>query len=130
MIVDTSALLAILFDEPDAKRHADAIAAAGVRLISAANYLEAGIVVDNQAGSSAGRQLDALVDRAEIAVEAVTRAHADLARQAYLDFGRGNHPAGLNFGDCFAYALAKATGQPLLFKGEDFARTDVVAALN
>lgn len=129
MIIDTSAILAILFAEDDAARYADAIAAAPLRLMSAANYLEAGIIVDNQVNATAGRQLDALLSRASIQVESVTREQADLARQAYLDFGKGNHPARLNFGDCFAYALAKTRGLPLLFKGEDFSRTDVVAAL-
>lgn len=128
MIIDTSALLAILFAEDDAAHFATAVARADIRLMSAANYLEAGIVVDNQIGAAAGRQLDALVSRAGIRVEAVTREQADMARQAYLDFGRGNHPAGLNFGDCFAYALSKATGLPLLFKGDDFGRTDVAIA--
>ncbi len=130
MIVDTSAVLAILFAEDDAARYADAIAQADMRLISAANYLEAGIVVDNQISAAAGRQLDALISRAEIRVEAVTREHADIARQAYLDFGRGNHAARLNFGDCFAYALSKATGLPLLFKGNDFTKTDLASALD
>ena len=130
MIVDTSAVLAILFDEDDAARYADAIAQADKRLISAANYLEAGIVVDNQISAAAGRQLDALISRAEIQVEAVTREHADIARRAYLDFGRGNHAARLNFGDCFAYALSKATGLPLLFKGNDFTKTDLASALD
>ncbi len=130
MIVDTSAVLAILFAEDDAARYADAIAQADMRLISAANYLEAGIVVDNQISAAAGRQLDALISRAEIRVEAVTREHADIARQAYLDFGRGNHAACLNFGDCFAYALSKATGLPLLFKGNDFTKTDLTSALD
>jgi len=129
MIVDTSAVLAILFAEEDAARYADAIAAADTRVISAANYLEAAIVVDHQAGAAAGRQLDAFMSRAEFHVASVTRHHADLARQAYLDFGKGNHPAGLDFGDCFAYALSKATGAPLLYKGDDFARTDLVSAL-
>jgi ribonuclease VapC len=130
MIVDTSAVLAILFTEDDAASYADAIAQADMRLISAANYLEAGIVVDNQISAAAGRQLDALISRAEIQVEAVTREHADIARRAYLDFGRGNHAARLNFGDCFAYALSKATGLPLLFKGNDFTKTDLASALD
>ena len=130
MIVDTSAVLAILFAEDDAARYADAIAQADMRQISAANYLEAGIVVDNQISAAAGRQLDALISRAEIRVEAVTREHADIARQAYLDFGKGNHAARLNFGDCFAYALSKATGLPLLFKGNDFTKTDLASALD
>jgi ribonuclease VapC len=130
MIVDTSAVLAILFAEDDAALYADAIARADIRVISAANYLEAGIVVDNQTSAAAGRQLDALISRAEIRVEAVTREHADIARQAYLDFGKGNHAARLNFGDCFAYALSKATGLPLLFKGNDFTKTDLASALD
>ena len=130
MIVDTSAVLAILFAEEDAARYAGAIAHADMRLISTANYLEAGIVVDNQISAAAGRQLDALISRAEIRVEAVTREHADIARQAYLDFGKGNHAARLNFGDCFAYALSKATGLPLLFKGNDFTKTDLTSALD
>lgn len=130
MIVDTSAVLAILFAENDATRYAEAIAEADIRLISAASYLETGIVVDNQISAAAGRQFDAFISRAEIRVEAVTREHADIARQAYLDFGKGNHAARLNFGDCFAYALSKATGLPLLFKGEDFTKTDVARALD
>lgn len=128
MVIDTSALVAILFDEPDAGRFARAIAAAGRRLVSAANLLEAGIVIDNQIGPTAGRQLDALVERAAITVAAVSPEQVWVARQAYLDFGKGNHPAGLNFGDCFAYALAKTTGDRLLFKGDDFSQTDLPAA--
>ena len=130
MIIDTSAVLAILFAEDDAATYASAIAGAEVRLMSAANYLEAGVVIDNQVNGNGGRQFDAFIARADIAVEAVTREHAAIARQAYLDFGKGNHPARLNFGDCFAYALAKATGLPLLFKGEDFTKTDLTSALD
>ena len=129
MIVDTSAILAILFDEADAERYAGAIAEADRRSISAGTLLEAAIVIDNQAGPGAGRQLDAFVDRAGITVEPVTEEQIRIARQAYLDFGKGNHPAGLNFGDCFAYALAKATHEPLLFKGGDFSQTDVTSVL-
>ena len=128
MIIDTSAVLAILFAEEDAERYASAIAEAEVRLMTAANYLEVGIVIDNQIGATAGRQFDALISRADIRVEAITREHADIARQAYLDFGKGNHPARLNFGDCFAYALSKYTGHPLLFKGDDFSKTDILPA--
>lgn len=130
MIIDTSAVLAILFAEDDAEHYANAIAGADTRLISAASYLEAAIVVDNQSGVAAGRQFDAFIARAEIGIEAVTRRQADIARQAYLDFGKGNHAAGLNFGDCFAYALSKATGLPLLFKGNDFSRTDVMTVFD
>ena len=129
MIVDTSALIAILYAEEDAKQYADALAASEHRLISAANYLESGIVTDRQMGAAAGRQLDALLTRARVIIEPVTREHAVIARQAYLDFGKGIHPAGLNFGDCFSYALAKSTGMPLLFKGGDFALTDIISAL-
>jgi ribonuclease VapC len=127
MIVDTSALLAVLFKEPETEDFARAIAGANVSRMSAANLLEAAIVADNQNDSRTGRQLDALVATLQLLIEPVTEAQVRIARQAYLDFGRGNHPAGLNFGDCFAYALAKATGEPLLFKGEDFAQTDVRA---
>lgn len=130
MIIDTSALLAILFSENDAKVFADAIAGAEIRLLSAVNYLEAGIVIDQQISPTAGRQLDALISRAQICIESVTPEQAELARQAYLDFGKANHPAGLNFGDCFAYALSKSSGLPLLFKGDDFSKTDIRSAIH
>lgn len=125
MIIDASAVLAILLAEADAERYAEAIHAADACRMSAANFLEAAIIIDNRVGTTAGRQLDNLLGRANIGIEPVTAAQARLARQAYLEFGKGNHPAALNFGDCFAYALAKAAGEPLLFKGEDFSRTDV-----
>lgn len=127
MIVDTSAVLSILYQEPDAQLFADVIASADIRLISAANLLEAGIVIDSQLGAAAGRQLDVFAERSQLQIEPVTAEQVRIARQAYLDYGKGNHPAGLNFGDCFAYALAKEKGQSLLFKGNDFARTDVEA---
>jgi ribonuclease VapC len=129
MIIDTSALIAILFNEVDADLYANALASSEHRLMSAANYLESAIVVDRQRGAAAGRQLDSLILRAEVKVESVTKEQADIARQAYLDFGKGAHPAGLNFGDCFSYALAKSLGLPLLFKGEDFALTDIESVL-
>ena len=129
MIVDTSALLAILRNEPDAPRFAAAIAAASARRMSAATYLEAAIVVDGSRDPVLSRRFDALIATAAIEIEPVTVSHAHVARAAYRDFGRGSaHPARLNFGDCFAYALAKATGEPLLFKGDDFAATDIVPA--
>jgi ribonuclease VapC len=127
MVIDSSALVAILFGEPEADRFVDAIAEAAPRLMSAANLLEAAIVVDNQQGPAAGRQLDRFVEQAQIEIAPVTERDARIARQAYLDYGRGNHPAKLNFGDCFAYALAKTTGEPLLFKGDDFEQTDIKA---
>ena len=129
MVVDSSALVAILRKEPGAARFTRAILRDSVRLISAANLLEAGIVIDNQAGLSAGRRLDAFVERAGIGIEPVTEVQVRIARQAYIDCGRGNHRAKLNFGDCFAYALAKATGEPLLFKGDDFQHTDIQPAV-
>jgi ribonuclease VapC len=97
--------------------------------MSAVNFVEAGIVVDAQTKDKGSRQFDALIRRAGIAIEPLTEEQAHIARQAYADFGKGRHAAGLNFGDCFAYALAKATGEPLLFKGKDFKKTDIVSAL-
>lgn len=128
MILDSSALLAVLFDEADADRYARAISEAEACRMSAANFAEAAIVVDNATDAVGSRQFDAFLRQAGIIIEPVTEDQAHIARQAYFDFGKGRHPAGLNFGDCFAYALAKATGESLLFKGEDFSRTDVAAA--
>lgn len=129
MIVDTSAVLAILFEEDDAERYARALTHADSCRMSAANFLEAAIVVDAQTKDKGSRQFDAFVRRAQIAIEPVSEEQAHIARQAYADFGKGRHPAGLNFGDCFAYALAKVTGEPLLFKGNDFKKTDITSAL-
>jgi len=128
VIVDTSAIIAILFNEDDAKIYAKAIARADSCRISAATFVETAIVVETQSKSNGGRQLDALIRRAGIAVEPVTEEQAHIARQAFIDFGKGRHPAGLNYGDCFAYALSKATREPLLFKGKDFTKTDLTAA--
>lgn len=125
MVVDTSALLAVFFAEPEAEEFARAIAGADVARMSAANLLEAAIVADSQTDPRTGHQLDALVTTFDLHIEPVTERHVRIARQAYADFGRGNHPAKLNFGDCFAYALAKSTGEPLLFKGDDFGQTDI-----
>ncbi len=130
MIVDTSALLAILRDEPEAAACARAIESAPSRRISAANFLEAAIVIDGSRDAIASRRFDDLMREARLLIEPVTEAQARTAREAYRDFGKGSgHPARLNFGDCFAYALAKATGEPLLFKGQDFTHTDLAAAL-
>ena len=128
MIIDTSAVLAVLFREPDARRFEDAIANAWPRRMSVATLLEAALVVESRGGTAAGHELDFLLDRAEVELVPVTREHAYAARHAWRRFGKGNHPAALNFGDCFAYALAKSTDEPLLFKGEDFARTDIESA--
>jgi ribonuclease VapC len=126
VIVDTSALVAILRDEPDAKIFAMAIAGADRRRLSVANYVETAIVIDGSRNPIASRHFDDLLREAEIVIEPVTEEQAKIAREAYRDFGRGSgHPAGLNFGDCFAYALAKVLREPLLFKGGDFGHTDI-----
>jgi ribonuclease VapC len=125
MILDTSAVSAIFFGEPDGAHYIQMIHGADRCRISAANFVELCLVIEGQLGPEAGRQLDMFFRRAELVVEAVTVEQAHLARQAFLDFGRGRHPAQLNLGDCFAYALAKATGEPLLFKGMDFSKTDI-----
>jgi ribonuclease VapC len=130
MIIDTSAVLAILFAESDAELYARALTQAGSCRMSAASFVEAAVVIDTQTKDKGSRQFDTFFRRAAIAIEPVTEEQAHLARQAYADFGKGRHPAGLNFGDCFAYALAKVTGEPLLFKGKDFAKTDIVSALD
>lgn len=128
MILDTSAMVAILYREPEAAEFTRIIHDADVCRISVANYVELSMVVESQLGPEAGRQAEAFLRRAGIVIEPITVAHGEIARQAFLDFGKGRHKAGLNFGDCFAYALAKATGEPLLFKGEDFGKTDIQPA--
>ena len=128
MIVDTSAVLAVLFDEPDAERYVRALAGASRCRMSVVSFLEAAIVLESRAGAAAGPDLDLLLERAPIELEPVTLEHAQAARRAWRRFGRGNHLAALNFGDCFAYALAEATREPLLFKGQDFALTDIDTA--
>jgi ribonuclease VapC len=129
MIIDTSALIAILRDEPKAMSCARDIETATERKVSAANFVEAALVIDASRDPIASRRFDDLFREAQLTIEPVTEAQARIAREAYRDFGKGSgHPAKLNFGDCFAYALAKATGEPLLFKGDDFARTDVTPA--
>ena len=130
MILDTSALIAILRDEPEAAACARAIEAASHRRISAANFVEAAIVIDGSRDPVASRRFDDFVEEADLIIEPVSEAQARIAREAYRDFGRGSgHPARLNFGDCFAYALARAKGEPLLFKGGDFTDTDIAPAL-
>jgi ribonuclease VapC len=127
VIVDTSALVALLRGEDDAPRFARALAARGEpKRISAANFLETAIVIDGSRDAIASRRFDDVMAKASLTIEPVTAEQAHVARAAYRDFGKGTgHPARLNFGDCFAYALAKATDEPLLFKGEDFGFTDI-----
>jgi len=131
VIVDTSALVAVLRGEPDADAYLVALDVAGAPRMSAATFVEACIVVDANRDPILSRRLDELLRVAGVVVEPVTREQADVARAAYRDFGKGSgHPAGLNFGDCFSYALARVTAQPLLFKGDDFSHTDVIPALD
>ena len=125
MILDTSALVAVLYGEPEARDFVERIRAADVCRISVANHVELSMVVESQLGPNGARQADAFLRRAGVVVEPVTIEQGDLARQAFFDFGEGRHKAALNFGDCFAYALARATGKALLFKGDDFALTDI-----
>jgi ribonuclease VapC len=129
MIIDSSALIAILRDEPGANVCAIAIEKNVNRRLSAANFVETALVIDGSRDPIASRRFDDLIREAQIVIEPVTEAQARIAREAYRDFGKGSgHPAKLNFGDCFAYALARTTGEPLLFKGDDFNHTDIVPA--
>ena len=128
MIVDSSAVVAILNQETGTERYKEAIVTASPCRMSVANALEASIVVEGRGGRAAGEELDRFFERFAIELAPVTAEQLVAARRAWRQFGRGNHPAALNFGDCFAYALAETTGEPLLFKGGDFALTDVKAA--
>lgn len=133
MIVDTSARLAIAWDEPERARFEDAIEADRVRLVSAASVLEGAIVMMRRTGRGAAASqavagFHELLDQLGLEIEPVSADQVRIAEAAYSSFGKGLHPAGLNFGDCFAYALAKETGEPILFKGDDFAKTDLVGA--
>ena len=131
MIVDTSAIIAILRDEPEALKFSTIIEGARVRRVSAANYVEAAAVIDGARDPIASRRFDDFFREASLSIEAVTTEQARIAREAYRDFGKGSrHPAQLNFGDCFAYALAKAMRESILFKGEDFNHTDLISALD
>jgi ribonuclease VapC len=128
MVVDTSAIVAILEDEPERQRFVDLIGAAPIRRLSAANRLEATLVIEGRKRDAGRADLDLFLHEAEIEIVPVTLEQMELACDAFRRFGKGRHPAGLNFGDVFAYALAKVAGEPLLFKGDDFARTDIASA--
>jgi ribonuclease VapC len=128
MIIDSSAIIAILRREKEADAMANAIEQASICRISSVSYVEAAVVVDSRRDPIFSRGLDDLLRQTQTIIEAVTPEQAILARQAYRDFGKGRHRAGLNLGDCFAYALAKEKAEPLLFKGDDFIRTDVESA--
>jgi ribonuclease VapC len=129
MVIDTSALIAVLLSDPLAPRLVTAIEAASPRLLSATNLLEAAMVIESRKGEIGGRELDLLLYRSAVEVVPVDHDQAEIARTAWRQFGKGRHPGGLNYGDCFAYALAKARRLPLLFQGDDFARTDIEAAI-
>ena len=126
MVLDTSALLAILFDEPESEAIRKAIEADATRLLSAGSLLETALVIETRFGPNGGRELDLLIARAGIDVVPFDAEQAMHARAAFLRWGKGRSPAGLNLGDCFSYALSRTSGEPLCFKGNDFARTDVV----
>lgn len=128
MVIDTSALVAIAFNQPDAPSFELKIADDPVRLMSAANLLEAAMVIETRLGDAGGSELDLWLHKTGVEIVAVEERHADQARRAWRRYGKGRHPAALNYGDCFAYALATLAGEALLFKGDDFGKTDIVAA--
>lgn len=129
MVIDTSALIAILSGEPSAIELAQAIEAASPRLLSAANFLEASLMIESRKGEEGARELDLLLYRAEIEIVAVDHDQAEVARVAWRRFGRGRHRAGLDYGDCFAYALAKTRQLPLLCRSGDFSLTDIACVI-
>lgn len=125
MVIDSSAVLAILLDEPERRSFNEAIEAADTRVISAATFVELSIIIESRFGAEGIRDLDLFFERAGVEIAAVDAEQALAARRAFSRFGKGRHQAGLNYGDCFAYALATVRGEPLLYKGEDFRQTDV-----
>lgn len=129
MVIDTSALVAILCNEPDAPLFEAAIETDPTRLISAATLLETAIVIEARFGEDGGRELDLLIHKAQIEIAPFDQEQAEIAREAYRIYGRGRHAAALNYGDCFAYALSTVRGEPLLYKGDDFAKTDIQRAV-
>lgn len=128
MIIDTSAIVAIFFNEPDARSYTERIADDPVRLISAATFVEAAMVIEARLGEAGGAEFDLWLHKADIEIVAIDAELADQARRAWRQYGKGRHPAALNYGDCFSYALAARTGEPLLFKGHDFSQTNIQAA--
>jgi ribonuclease VapC len=128
ILLDSSALVAILTGEPERQSFIERIESAGQNLMSVANYLETAIVIETRYGAEGGRDLDLFLSKAPIELAPVDAEQANLARWAYRQFGKGRHRAGLNFGDCFAYALAKLENRPLLYKGDDFCHTDLRSA--
>jgi len=129
MVIDTSALLAILQNEPERSAYNRAIELADTRTLSTASFVELSMVIESRYGPEGTRDLDLFLSRANIELIPVSSDQAYVARQAFRQYGKGRHPAGLNFGDCFSYALAKSLGEPLLFKGNDFSQTDLTQAV-
>ncbi|MDQ0563599.1 ribonuclease VapC [Rhizobium mesoamericanum] len=127
MVIDTSAVVAIAFSEPEAEAFEAKIVDAPRRFMSAASVLELAIVIEARMGEAGAAELDLWLHKAGVEIVSVDTDQITLARRAWRAFGKGRHPAGLNYGDCFSYALAKSRGEPLLFKGDDFSRTDVVS---
>jgi ribonuclease VapC len=125
MVIDSSALIAILLDEPERADFNRKIEKAIIRMISAGSLLETAMVIESRLGQPGRQDLDLFIEKASIRVIPFDSDQVELAREAFRQYGKGQHPAGLNFGDCFAYALAKVTNEPLLFKGDDFSRTDI-----
>jgi ribonuclease VapC len=128
MVLDTSALLAILQDEPERRAMNEAIEAADTRTISAATFVEASMIAESRYGADGVRGLDLFIAKAQMTLAPVDVEQAHLAREAFRKYGKGRHRAGLDFGDCFSYALARSLNEPLLFKGDDFGHTDVSPA--
>ena len=126
MVIDTSAFAAIFFAEHERKTFLDAITTSVSRLVSAASVFETGMILESRQGEAAGREFDLFLVRANFQIVPVDAEQADIARSAWRKYGKGRHPAALNFGDCFSYALAKVSGEPLLAKGTDFSLTDIV----
>jgi ribonuclease VapC len=129
MVLDTSALLVLLNNEPAAEAFRAAVEADLIRLVSTATLVETSIVIESRVGEAGGRELDLLIHTASIQVVAVDAEQAEVARRAFWQFGKGRHAAGLNYGDCFSYALSKTSAEPLLYQGEDFRRTDVASVI-
>ena len=125
MVLDTSAVLAILQDEPERRQFNEAIEVAETRSLSTASFVECSMILESRYGADGVRDLDLLIAKAQISLLPVDEDQAHLARRAFQKYGKGRHPAGLNFGDCFSYALARALDEPLLFKGNDFPQTDI-----
>ena len=129
MVIDPSAIVAILFGEADAERLSAAIDADPIRLMSAASVLETSMVIESEQGEEGEREMDFLLLKIGVEIIAFNEEQLKVARYAFREYGKGRHAAGLNFGDCFSYALSRTSGEPLLFKGDDFTKTDVTACL-